>query len=196
GVTGVKPKVGGYSRGMKQRLGIAQAFINNPVVLFMDEPTSALDPIGRKEVLDMIESLSEKKTVFFSTHILADVERVCDRVAIVKQGTLVAEGKLSELKEAYTRPLFEIVVDRGSDVLASSLKDIPWMRSVEVRNNEVVAEVSDVSEAQLKLPAAVAATGLPLRRLELKEITLEEIFVDMMGTGSAQVQPAAMEKAW
>ena len=79
GLSGVTTQVGGYSRGMKQRLGVAQALINSPRLLLLDEPTSALDPIGRREVLEMIAALSGRTTVFFSTHMLADVERIATR---------------------------------------------------------------------------------------------------------------------
>ena len=85
-------RIGGFSRGMRQRLGLAQALVNRPPVLFLDEPASALDPAGRKEVLDLIESLRGQCTVFMSTHILADVERVCDSVGIIADGRMVAEG--------------------------------------------------------------------------------------------------------
>ena len=93
GLTGVTTRIGGYSRGMKQRLGVAQALINAPRLLLLDEPTSALDPIGRREVLEMIASLAGRTTVFFSTHILADVERVCSDVAILARGRVVAAGR-------------------------------------------------------------------------------------------------------
>ena len=101
GLADVDAKIGGYSRGMKQRLGVAQALINAPKLLMLDEPTSALDPIGRKEVLDMIASLGGRTTVFFSTHILADVERVCDTVAILHEGRVVTQAPIDELKARY-----------------------------------------------------------------------------------------------
>lgn len=88
-----------FSKGMLQRIGIAQALVNDPKVVFMDEPMSGLDPIGRREVRDIIRSLREKgKTIFFSTHILSDVEVLCDRVAILRKGNLAGYGKLSELE--------------------------------------------------------------------------------------------------
>ncbi len=88
-----------FSKGMLQRIGIAQALINDPQIVFMDEPMSGLDPIGRREVRDIIRSLREQgKTIFFSTHILSDVEVLCDRVAILQKGKLAGYGKLSELQ--------------------------------------------------------------------------------------------------
>lgn len=87
-----------FSKGMLQRIGIAQALVNDPKIVFMDEPMSGLDPIGRREVRDIISSLRDQgKTVFFSTHILSDVEVLCDRVAILRRGKLVGYGKLNEL---------------------------------------------------------------------------------------------------
>ncbi|MBI4854409.1 MAG: ABC transporter ATP-binding protein [Acidobacteria bacterium] len=88
-----------FSKGMLQRIGIAQALVNDPKIVFMDEPMSGLDPIGRREVREIIRSLREQgKTIFFSTHILSDVEVLCDRVAILRKGDLAGYGKLSELE--------------------------------------------------------------------------------------------------
>ena len=86
GLENEKHKIKGFSRGMKQRLGIAQALLNKPKLLICDEPTSALDPIGRKEILDILKSVSNETTVLFSTHILSDVERICTDVAIINDG--------------------------------------------------------------------------------------------------------------
>ena len=87
-------RIKGFSRGMKQRLGIAQALLNSPKLLICDEPTSALDPMGRKEVLDILSSVKEHTTVVFSTHILSDVERICDRIAFLHEGKVALSGTL------------------------------------------------------------------------------------------------------
>lgn len=89
GLSGVTKQIGGFSRGMKQRLGIAQALFTHPKLLLCDEPTSALDPAGRKEILDILCKISSTTTVLFSTHILSDVERICDRAAFLKEGKLL-----------------------------------------------------------------------------------------------------------
>ncbi|MCL6614991.1 MAG: ABC transporter ATP-binding protein, partial [Firmicutes bacterium] len=101
GLAGIKTRIGGFSRGMKQRLGLAQALINRPELVFLDEPTSALDPIGRKEVLEAIARLAGRTTVFFSTHILNDIERVCDIVGILKEGRLIAQKPIHELRASF-----------------------------------------------------------------------------------------------
>jgi len=98
GLSKANRKIGGFSRGMKQRLGIAQALLGEPRLLICDEPTSALDPIGRKEILEILSALKGKTTVIFSTHILSDVERICDRIAFLHKGKIVLSSAISDLK--------------------------------------------------------------------------------------------------
>ncbi|MDR2543460.1 MAG: ABC transporter ATP-binding protein [Treponema sp.] len=98
GLSKANRKIGGFSRGMKQRLGIIQALLGEPNLLICDEPTSALDPMGRKEILDILIAVRGKTTVIFSTHILNDVERICDRVAFLHKGKIVLESAISDLK--------------------------------------------------------------------------------------------------
>jgi ABC-2 type transport system ATP-binding protein len=95
-------KIGGFSQGMKQRLGVAQALLNEPKLLICDEPTSALDPVGRKDILDILCEIKGETTVVFSTHILSDVERICDSVAVLGKGKIVLNGSLSELKALHS----------------------------------------------------------------------------------------------
>ncbi|MFU8785728.1 MAG: ABC transporter ATP-binding protein [Candidatus Izemoplasmataceae bacterium] len=94
GLENTKKKVSGYSRGMKQRLAIAQALIHKPILLIMDEPTSALDPLGRKEVIDIIRNLKSQMTVFYSTHILEDAQKVCDRIGLIDKGKIILEESI------------------------------------------------------------------------------------------------------
>lgn len=98
-------KIHGFSRGMKQRLGIAQALLHEPKLLICDEPTSALDPVGRKEILDILLEVKEQTTVLFSTHILSDAERICDQVAFLHRGRLVLIGDRKSLLEKYGKPV-------------------------------------------------------------------------------------------
>ena len=101
-------RTGAYSRGMRQRLGIAQALLNRPKVLFLDEPTSALDPLGRREVLNLILRLRENTTIFMSSHNLSDIERVCDMVGIVDKGKLITVSTVEALQKKYARSIFEL----------------------------------------------------------------------------------------
>jgi len=115
GLDNTATKISGYSRGMKQRLGIAQAMINEPAVIFMDEPVSALDPIGRRDVVEIIKSLGDT-TVIFSTHILADVESVCDYIIIIEKGKILAQDYLKNLREKHSTGKAKIRLYKTEDV--------------------------------------------------------------------------------
>ena len=182
GLSGVPTRIKGYSRGMKQRLGVAQALIGAPRLLLLDEPTSALDPLGRKEVLDMIVALAGRTTVFFSTHILADVERVCDRVAVLDRGRVVAQAGIEDLKARHGAPHRLLVQVDEPPRLIAALTGLPWVTSLDTRTDgtlRITAEDADVAERAL--PGVVAGAGLALRRLEADEVSLEEVFVDLVG---------------
>lgn len=183
GLAGVRTRIGGYSRGMKQRLGIAQALVNAPDLLILDEPTSALDPIGRKEVLDMIAALKGTATVFFSTHILADAERVCDEVAILDRGRVLAHASVDEIRsEASSKVAIEAEGDL--DALERAIAGASWCRSAARAGARIEAAVSDLAAAQRDVPAIVARAGARLVRFETVEPTLEEVFVSLVGRGS------------
>jgi ABC-2 type transport system ATP-binding protein len=184
GLAGVQTRIGGFSRGMKQRLGIAQALINAPRLLLLDEPTSALDPIGRKEVLDMITALAGRTTVFFSTHILSDVERVCDAVAVLNRGQVVAQSGIEELKARGSSRSILVEVEGDAAGLQASLTGQTWLRAAERTGNTLHLQVSDLAAAQRRIPEALAVKGLALRRFETGERSLEDVFVDLVGEGN------------
>ncbi|MTI96483.1 MAG: ABC transporter ATP-binding protein [Firmicutes bacterium] len=177
---GVKTRIGGYSRGMKQRLGLAQALINNPELLFLDEPTSALDPIGRREMLESIKLLSEKTTVFFSTHILSDVERICDRVAILKSGRLITEQAMATLREQHMQSAVTIEIDAAPEPLIAALAAKPWSERVEETDNKIRVTIYDIAAARREIPGLIDQLQLPLRRFEPAELTLEDIFLKLV----------------
>lgn len=184
GLAGVTTKVGGYSRGMKQRLGVAQALVNAPKLLMLDEPTSALDPIGRKEVLDMIASLGGRTTVFFSTHILSDVERVCDQVAILHEGRVVTQAPIAELKARYATSRIVVGVTGDADAFAARLAGEQWASDVARKENGFVEiTVTDLDLARRAVPALVADAGAGLTRFETGEVSLEDVFVELVGGG-------------
>ncbi len=173
-------RIGGFSGGMVQRLGIAQALIHRPPVLILDEPTSALDPAGRYEVLELIASLGGKVTVFFSTHILNDVERVCDTVAIIHQGELLLESGREELMNQYAINTAEIELDNHSlpsEAFIAALKTQPWVDSVQPSQNVIRITVTDLALGKLALMPLVAGSGLVVNRFEWVRPSLEEIFL-------------------
>ena len=180
GLAGVSTKIGGYSRGMKQRLGVAQALINSPRLLLLDEPTSALDPIGRREVLEMIAALRGRTTVFFSTHILADVERVCDTVAVLAAGVVVEQAGIDELKARHGGAHRVIIEADDPRRLQEALAQEDWAAAVTRDGRELLVEVVDLEAAYRQVPVLVARLGLALRRFEADEVSLEDVFVDLV----------------
>ncbi|MBS3974162.1 MAG: ABC transporter ATP-binding protein [Actinobacteria bacterium] len=181
GLAGVTQRVGGFSRGMKQRLGVAQALINAPKLLMLDEPTSALDPMGRKDVLEMIAALRGKTTVFFSTHILTDVERVCDMVAILDHGRVVRQATIAELKREGHAVRLAVEVERGAEDLEALLSAQPWAMGCERDGQTVRCVVGDLHAARTSIPAIVASKHMALVRMVDEEPTLEDVFVELVG---------------
>jgi ABC-2 type transport system ATP-binding protein len=180
-------RVGSYSRGMRQRLGIAQALINRPAVLFMDEPTSALDPIGRKEILELILQLKQTTTIFMSTHILSDVERVCDMVGIVNQGQLMTVDTITELRNQYARSMFEMEFIENPASLMDTLQKIPWLTSPHIVDDKghrsLQVKATDLERARHELPGIISQSGLTLTRYEMVMPDLEDIFMDIVKRG-------------
>jgi ABC-2 type transport system ATP-binding protein len=196
GLDGVTTRTGGFSRGMKQRLGIAQSLVNAPALLLLDEPTSALDPVGRKEVLDMIESLRGRTSVLFSTHILADAERVCDQVAVLDEGVVLASGPLRDVVETYAaNSEVRLTVAGDAAPLTTILRSRPWVLGIadtiaETGEQTIVLRVSDVMAARREVPRIVADRGLPLVQFDAGEATLEDAFLALV-QGASQPRPSA-----
>jgi ABC-2 type transport system ATP-binding protein len=180
-------RVGGFSGGMGQRLGIAQALVNRPPVLLLDEPVSGLDPVGRRELLHLIERLRGQCTVFMSTHILADVERVCDTVAIIDRGRLLAEAPQQELLGRYAIPAFEIETENGLaeqlGAWAETLRSHSWVASVSLDRATARVVVNDVEIARRELLASAVTAGLVLDRYEMVRPSLEDVFLRLVEGG-------------
>lgn len=182
-----KRRIAGFSRGMRQRLGIAQALVNQPEVLFLDEPASALDPAGRKEVLEMIEGLRGQCTVFMSTHILADVERICDTVGIIHQGRLLVEARQEDLLARYTIPAFELECAAGSEeqlkAWCQTVSAAPWVNSAQAQGAIARVVVNDLAAASQTLLELVVQHQLKIRRYEIVTPSLEDVFLHWVGEG-------------
>jgi ABC-2 type transport system ATP-binding protein len=192
-------RVGGYSGGMRQRLGIAQALVARPHLLVLDEPVSSLDPEGRRDLLALIAELRVDATVIFSTHVLADVERICDRVGILDHGRLVTEGPLDDLLSRYALPLYRIEPEPGqADAVAgltATLRATPWVERVDdggPRGDErIVVSVADEVAAASGLLPLVAAAGIRLTVFERVRPTLEDVFLRLVGRTDADDGAAA-----
>ncbi len=169
----------GFSKGMLQRIGLAQAIIHDPAVVFLDEPTSALDPIGRREVREIIHRLRQRgTTVFLNSHLLSEVEQVCDRLAILDRGRVVREGPLAELLRQELE--VEIEAEPLTPELLAALA--PLCRSLARNGHRITAVVSD-RERLPAIAAAVTAGGARLYRLAPRTVSLEELFVETVEEG-------------
>jgi ABC-2 type transport system ATP-binding protein len=188
-----KRRIGGYSGGMRQRLGIAQALVDRPRLLVLDEPVSSLDPEGRRDVLALIAELRETATVIFSTHVLTDIERICDRVAILDRGRLVADAPLDELLARYALPLYRLVPEPGEDAglarLATALRTVPWVDRVDVDGVGMTVGVTDEATASRELLRSVVAADLRLASFERVRPDLEDVFLRLVGRRAEE--PAA-----
>lgn len=173
-------KIGKYSRGMIQRLGVAQALLGDPQLLVFDEPTSGLDPAGRKEVLDLLATLkSEGKTVFLSSHILPEVEQICDRVVIINRGQLVRAGRMTELLGRGNR--VEIIADN----LSEDSERIAIERGVSIeRAHDHVRLIFDAA-LKRELTELLWSTGSEVISMNPLKSTLEELFLQLVGQEAA-----------
>jgi len=142
GLAGVNKKISSFSRGMRQRLGMAQALLNEPKLLICDEPTSALDPIGRKEILDILKQIKGRTTVIFSTHILSDVERICDRVAVLHKGNIVLESTINDLK--YQRSSKNITLEYENEIDTGELLRV-------LKENDLAPANLETSETEFNM---------------------------------------------
>jgi ABC-2 type transport system ATP-binding protein len=171
-------KIGKYSRGMVQRLGIAQALLSDPQLLVLDEPTSGLDPAGRKEVRDLILSLKAAgKTIFLSSHLLAEVEQTCDRVIIIDRGRVVRAGRLDELLGRDDR--VEIVVDHVPPDMEQLLID----RGVSVAHDVQVVRLTVDEAMKREVAAMLWEAGCDVISLNQLRNTLEDLFLKLVGEG-------------
>jgi ABC-2 type transport system ATP-binding protein len=176
-----KRRIGGYSGGMRQRLGLGQAILNRPPVLLLDEPVSALDPEGRHDILAAIRALAGSSTVLFSTHILSDAERVCDRVAILDHGRLLTEAPVSELLERYAQPVYRLEPETGQEakvaLLEASLRRVPGVTEVLATHDGLRVLTDDPAQSGLAVLAAVVEQGVALATFERLRPSLEEVFL-------------------
>ena len=173
-----KHRVKGFSRGMKQRLGIAQALLGRPRLLICDEPTSALDPMGRKEILDVLVAAKEETTILFSTHILSDVEHICDEMALLDQGRIVMQGSIEDVKRKRRSNATEIRMDREEDMKA--LLNAFTVLTRDGSGNLILADPSKMPD----ILRFMADRKMDPARIEKQEATLEDIFLETIAPGN------------
>ena len=174
GLSDEKHRIKGFSRGMKQRLGIAQALLNSPKLLICDEPTSALDPVGRKEILDILLTVREQTTVLFSTHILSVVERICTDVAFLINGVVETQGKLSDIKTKYRSDEYLLETENDTD-MRKLIEAFPEMKQIGANQLTFCESVRSAFD----LLRFVSEQHIVLLKFERMEPTLESLFMEV-----------------
>jgi ABC-2 type transport system ATP-binding protein len=182
--------VKGFSGGERQRLGIAQAQVNYPDLLILDEPAASLDPMGRRDVLEVMERLRKHTTIFYSTHILSDVQRVSDTVAILNQGKLVAQAPIEELLAGKGEVSYSLVVKGDGASTQACLRQQPWVSSVVMKrvngSTELQVTCSEAGTAESRLlRVALEDPATIVTECGLHKYDLEEVFMQMVEGGSS-----------
>ncbi|MFW9999252.1 MAG: ABC transporter ATP-binding protein [Candidatus Hodarchaeota archaeon] len=175
----------GFSGGERQRLGIAQAMIHYPDLLILDEPTASLDPLGRHMILELMEKLREFSTIFYSTHILDDVQRVSDTVGILNRGTLVAKGNIEKLLAGSEGTIYLVTLKGDTETAYKNVSNQSWVSNINVekKNNKIKwqVQVTDDNMAEEKLLRLILENEkVKVTDFRLKQYELEEIFLQVL----------------
>lgn len=170
-------KVRKYSKGMMQRLGLAQALINDPDLIILDEPTDGVDPVGRKEIRDVLTHLKDRgKTVFLNSHLLSEVERISDRVAIMRQGEVITEGSVDVLTSSKNQ--YDIRVEGASLIIAKSILESAFQSETDGMIHAEFMSTEELNAAIDKL----RSRGILIESLVPKKSSLEDLFIELIGT--------------
>ncbi|TVX95456.1 ABC transporter ATP-binding protein [Cohnella terricola] len=176
--------VAGYSGGMKQRLGLAQAVIHRPRLLLLDEPVSALDPIGRRDVLEMLAVWKQEMTILLSTHVLHDAEQICDELILMNKGQVVMQGEMEQLRQAAGKPFLRVVAEESENASRwiAGLRDLPEALKVEEERNQCRIETDDMDALRDKVLRSALDQGVKLRTFEVGRKSLEIWFMEALRT--------------
>ncbi|MEN3772330.1 ABC transporter ATP-binding protein [Priestia megaterium] len=173
-------KVGTFSGGMKQRLGIAQALLHKPSLIVMDEPVSALDPIGRREVLNLIEEIKKDTTILLSTHILSDAEEICERFVIMKDGRKIEDTKITDLLNRNSENKLIVEITAKDRKWVDTIKKLPYVKDIEVVGLKVKVKVENIEENKALLLQNALEHKVDIVKFEMNNDTLEEIFLKLV----------------
>lgn len=173
-------KIGKFSGGMKQRLGIAQAIIHKPKLIMLDEPVSALDPFGRREVLELLEKLKKEATILFSTHILNDAEEVSEEILFLHNGELIESGTMEDFREKYHQAKIDLVFNESAEQLLSLISNHPVIVSVKYDGNKASIYVNDINTAKILILEMAVKNQWHLQKFEISSISLEDVFMKVV----------------
>ncbi|MEC2073377.1 ABC transporter ATP-binding protein [Alkalihalophilus marmarensis] len=173
-------RIGKYSGGMKQRLGIAQAIIHKPKLLLLDEPVSALDPFGRREVLELIRQLKKDTTILFSTHVLNDAEEVSDDVIIIHNGEIKVADKLGNLQEKHQKPIISIQTKGPIQTYIQHWEKWEDVLEVDYEEDSAKVRLNDIEKTKRAMLRDIVEQNIPLLRFEVEKSSLEDLFVKVV----------------
>ncbi|WP_242242031.1 ABC transporter ATP-binding protein [Bacillus cereus group sp. BfR-BA-01309] len=173
-------KVSTFSGGMKQRLGIAQALLHKPSLIVMDEPVSALDPIGRREVLNLIEEIKKDTTILLSTHILSDAEEICERFVIIKDGTKIEDTTITELLHRNSENKLIIEITTKDQKWIEVVKKLSYVKDVEVIGLKIKVKLESIEINKNMLLQNALEHKVNIVKFEMSNDTLEEIFLKLV----------------
>jgi len=173
-------KVGTFSGGMKQRLGIAQAILHKPSLIIMDEPVSALDPIGRREVINLIQEIKKDTTILLSTHILSDAEEICERFVMIKDGVKIEDTTFAKLLKRNNENKIYMEITAKDQRWINIVKSQPYVKEVEVLGYKVKIKVEDIEKNKNRLLKHALDHGIDIVKFEMGKDTLEEIFLKLV----------------
>ena len=180
-----RDRIGKYSKGMQQRIGIAQALLNDPELVIMDEPSIGLDPVGMVEVRDMVKGIVKTgKTVFFSSHLLAEVQQICDHVTIINKGVALYSGTLEGISNrVLPNRRLVIEVERPSDTILGTLKTLPYAR-VESSGSQYTVHLNTTDDVRAEVSRTITASGGVILAMKEEGGGLEDAFLSLVGKGS------------
>ena len=174
--------VGKYSKGMQQRIGIAQALLNNPELVILDEPSLGLDPVGMVEVRELVKTISKKgMTVFVSSHLLYEVEQICTHVTIINRGTMLVSDTLQNVSGMLTGPaLIHAEVARMSDAVVQALKSLPFVANVGQTGNALSIQVATHEDVRIQVSETITKAGGVIVGMSMKGSNLEDVFMQLV----------------
>lgn len=173
-------RIGTYSGGMKQRLGIAQAIIHQPKLLILDEPVSALDPIGRREVLTLMEQLKQEMTILFSTHILSDADEISDELLLLHKGEILESGSMDQLRRKYQTTAIEVSFDENLEKYRGKLQQLSSIKDMSIKRDTIHISVINIQEARKEILNAAMENNWPLTSFVINRASLEDMFMKVV----------------